>query len=44
MLNKLVISFIAAVIFGIVDVFNIYLIEDYLHPVIKKRLDLMKNH
>jgi len=36
MLNKLVISFIAAVIFGIVDVLNIYLIEDYLHPVIKK--------
>lgn len=42
MLNKLVISFIAAVIFGIVDVFNIYLIEDYLHPVIKKALGLDK--
>jgi uncharacterized protein YacL len=42
MLNKLVISFIASIIFGIVDVFNIYLIEDYLHPVIKKKLGLDK--
>ena len=40
MLNKIAISFIAAVIFGIVDVFNIYLIEDYLHPVIKKAFGL----
>ena len=40
MLNKILISFIAAIIFGIVDVFNIYLIEDYLHPVIKKILGL----
>ncbi len=40
MLNKLVISFIAAVIFGIVDVFNIFLIEDYLHPAIKRILEL----
>ena len=36
MLNKIIISFIAAIIFGIVDVFNIFLIEDYLHPYIKK--------
>jgi hypothetical protein len=42
MLNKLVISFIAAVIFGIVDVLNIYLIEDFLHPVIKKAFGLDK--
>jgi hypothetical protein len=40
MLNKIVISFIAAIIFGIVDVFNIFLIEDYLHPVIKRILGL----
>jgi hypothetical protein len=36
MLNKIIISFIAAVIFGIVDVLNIYLIEDYSRPYIKK--------
>jgi cytochrome c biogenesis protein CcdA len=36
MLNKIIISFIAGIIFGIVDVLNIYLIEDYLHPSIKK--------
>ena len=36
MLNKLIISFIAGIIFGIVDVLNIFLIEDYLHPSIKK--------
>lgn len=36
MSNKIIISFIAGVIFGIVDVLNIFLIEDYLHPSIKK--------
>ena len=36
MINKIIISFIAGIIFGIVDVFNIFLIEDYLHPYIKK--------
>ena len=36
MLNKIIISFIAGIIFGIVDVLNIFLIEDYLHPSIKK--------
>ena len=35
MIKQILISFIAALSFGIVDVFNIFLIEDYLHPYIK---------
>ena len=42
MLNKIIISFIAGIIFGIVDVFNIFLIEDYLHPSIKKFIGVDK--
>ena len=42
MLSKIIISFIAAIIFGMVDVFNIYLIEDYLHPSIKKFIGVDK--
>jgi hypothetical protein len=38
MLNKIIISFIASIIFGIIDVFNIYLIEDYSRPFIKKNV------
>ena len=42
MINKIIISFIAGIIFGIVDVFNIFLIEDYLHPSIKKFIGVDK--
>jgi len=40
MIKQILISFIAALSFGIVDVFNIFLIEDYLHPYIKKWVDV----
>jgi hypothetical protein len=40
MLNKILISFIAAFSFGIVDVFNIFIIEDFVHPHLKKWIDV----
>lgn len=40
MYKEALISFIAALCFGIVDVFNIFLIEDYLHPYIKKWINV----
>lgn len=40
MIKQLLISFIAALSFGFVDVFNIFLIEDYLHPYIKKWIEV----
>ena len=40
MIKEILISFIAALCFGMVDVFNIFLIEDYLHPYIKKWIDV----
>ena len=42
MIKQILISFIAALSFGFVDVFNIYLIEDYLHPSIKKFIGVDK--
>jgi len=40
--KKILISFIAALSFGIVDVFNIFFIEDYLHPYIQKWVNVDK--
>ena len=40
MIKQLLISFIAALSFGMVDVLNIFLIEDYLHPYIKKWINV----
>jgi hypothetical protein len=42
MIKKIIISFIAALSFGIVDVFNIFFIEDYLHPYIQKWINVDK--